>query len=135
MSSTPERDSAMITSSPAVSDQQRQRLGLGLAAVVLPLASVLVIGVSAPWQVRFPVVAVTALFGPMMPALRLHVRLSLEQCLVYGLGANVALEMVLGLALVLFHGWIPTAAFLCVLVITFAIGARLVYDAVIGSER
>jgi hypothetical protein len=125
----------MITSSPAIRDQQRQRLALGLAAVVLSLASAGVIGASAPWQLRFSVVVVTALFGPMIPALRLHVRLSLEQCLVYGLGANVALEMMLGLALVLFHDWIPTAAFLCVLVITFAIGAKLVYDAVTGTEK
>lgn len=125
----------MITSSPAIHDQLRQRLYIGVAAVALSLASAAVIGASAPWHVRFFIVAATALFGPMIPALRLHVQLSLEQCLVYGLGANVAVDMLVGLALVLFHDWIPTAAFWCLLVITFSIGAKLIYDATMGAER
>jgi serine/threonine protein kinase len=74
-------------------------------------------------------VAAAALFGPAIPALRLRPELSLGQCLVYGMGADVALQMLAGLALVLWHFWAPPAVSLGLLVITLAVGLKLLFDA------
>ena len=106
-----------------------QRLAIGALAVALSVASIALVAASAPWQVRFPVVAAAAVFGPAIPALRLRPELSLGQCLVYGMGADVALQMLLGLALVLWHIWAPVAVSLGLLAITLAVGLKLLFDA------
>ena len=106
-----------------------ERLAIGALAVALSAASITLIAASAPWQIRFPFVAVAALFGPAIPALRLRPELSLGQCLVYGMGADVALQMLVGLALVLWHVWAPVAVSLGLLVITLAVGLKLLFDA------
>ena len=123
----------MITtsdSSPADSEDPQyglraQRLAIGALAVALAAASIALIAASAPWQIRFPFVAAAALFGQAIPALRLRPELSLSQCLVYGMGADVALQMLVGLALVLWHVWAPVAVSLGLLVITLAVGLKL----------
>src|SRR5262245_29767176 len=101
-------------SSPADSEGRQysmraQRLAIGALAVALSAASIALVAASAPWQIRFPVVAAAAVFGPAIPALRLRPELTLGQCLVYGMGADVALQMLVGLALVLWHIWAPVA--------------------------
>jgi hypothetical protein len=127
----------MITashSSPPDSESLRyglraQRLAIGALGVALSIASIALIATSATWQIRFPFVAAAALFGPAIPALRLRPELSLGQCLVFGVGADVALQMLAGLALVLWHVWAPAAASLGLLVITLAVGLKLLFDA------
>ena len=129
----------MITashSSPADSEGRQyglraQRLAIGALAVALSVASIALIAASAPWQIRFPFVAAAALFGPAIPALRLRPELSLGECLVYGMGTDVALQMLVGLALVLWHVWAPVAVSLGLLVITLAVGLKLL----VGSSR
>jgi len=74
-------------------------------------------------------VAAAAVFGPAIPALRLRPELSLGECLVYGMGADVALQMLVGLVLVLSHVWAPVAVSLGLLVVTFAVGLKLLWDA------
>src|SRR5215472_12622182 len=106
-------------------DLRAQRLAIGALAVALSVASIALIAASAPWQIRFPFVAAAALFGPAIPALRLRPELSLGQCLVYGVGADVALQMLAGLTLVLSHVWVPAAVSLGLLVITLAVGLKL----------
>ena len=123
----------MITashSSPADSEGRQyglraQGLAIGALAVALSVASIVLIATSASWQMRFPFVAAAALFGPAIPALRLRPELSLSQCLVYGMGADVALQMLVGLALVLWHVWAPVAVSLGLLVVTLAVGLKL----------
>jgi hypothetical protein len=102
-------------------------LVIGLLAVGLSLISVISVVLSAPWQVRFPIVAATALFGPAIPALRLRPELRLQECLVYGIGVDVALQMLVGLALVMWHIWIPVAASLGLFVISLAVGLKLLF--------
>jgi hypothetical protein len=121
-------------SSPADSDGGQyslrvQRLAIGALAVVLSVVSIALIVVSAPWQIRFTFVAAAAVFGPAIPALRLRPELSLTECVVYGIGADVALQMLVGLALVLWHVWVPVAASLGLLIITLAVGLKLLFDA------
>jgi len=121
-------------SSPADSEGRRyslraQRLAIGALAVALSIASVALVAASAPWQIRFPFVAAAAVFGPAIPALRLRPELSLGECLVYGMGADVALQMLVGLVLVLSHVWAPVAVSLGLLVVTFAVGLKLLWDA------
>jgi hypothetical protein len=106
-------------------DPRTQRLAIGAFAIALSAASIALIAASAPWQIRFPFVAAAALFGPAIPALRLRPELSLGQCLVYGMGADVALQMLVGLALVFWHVWAPVAVSLGLLVITLAVGLKL----------
>jgi len=121
-------------SSPADSEGRQysmraQRLAIGALAVALSAASIALVAASAPWQIRFPVVAAAAVFGPAIPALRLRPELTLGQCLVYGMGADVALQMLVGLALVLWHIWAPVAVSLGLLAITLAVGLKLLFDA------
>ena len=106
-----------------------QHLAIGALAVALSVSSIALVAASAPWQIRFPFVAATALFGPAIPALRLRPELSLSQCLVYGMGVDVALQMLVGLALVLWHIWTPVAVSLGLFVITLAVGLKLLFDA------
>jgi hypothetical protein len=137
----------MITashSSPTDSEGQQnglraQCLAIGALAVGLSTVSIALIAASAPWQIRFPFVAAAALFGPAIPALRLRPELNLGQCLVYGMGADVALQMLVGLALVLWHVWAPVAVSLGLLVITLAVGLKLLVSSAraepAGSEK
>jgi hypothetical protein len=105
------------------------RLVIGMLAVGLSVISIAATVLSTPWQIRFPIVAVTALFGPAIPALRLRPELSLQECLVYGIGVNVALQMLVGLALVMWHIWIPVTASLGLFVISLAVGLKLLFTA------
>jgi hypothetical protein len=106
-----------------------QRLAIGALAVALSVASIALVAASAPWQIRFPFVVATAVFGPAIPALRLRPELSLGECLVYGMGVDIALQMLVGLALVLWHVWVPVAASLGLFFITLAVGLKLLFDA------
>jgi hypothetical protein len=121
-------------SSPAGSESgqyslRAQRLAIGALAVVLSIASIAQVAASAPWQIRFPFVVAAAVFGPAIPALRLRPELSLGECLVYGMGVDISLQMLVGLALVLWHVWVPVAVSLGLLVITLAVGLKLLFDA------
>jgi hypothetical protein len=121
-------------SSPAGSESgqyslRAQRLAIGALAVVLSVASIAQVAASAPWQIRFPFVVAAAVFGPAIPALRLRPELSLGECLVYGMGVDISLQMLVGLALVLWHVWVPVAVSLGLLVITLAVGLKLLFDA------
>ena len=120
----------MRITAPTSLDRQRQEyLAVGIAAVVLSLVAVVVIATNAPWQIRFPVVLVAGLFGPGVPALRASCTFSLGECVVYGVGADVALEMLLGLVLVMVHSWIPVQAFVALLIVSSTTGAKLIVDA------
>ncbi len=120
-------------SSPADSEGRQhglraQRLAIGALAVTLSVASIALVAASVQWQIRFPVVAATAVFGPAIPALRLRPELSLGECLVFGMSTDVALLMLTGLALVLWHVWVPVAVSLGLLVVTLAVGVKLLLD-------
>jgi hypothetical protein len=104
-------------------------LVIGVLAVELSAISIVSVVLSAPWQIRFPIVAVTMLFGPAIPALRLRPELSLQECVVYGIGVDAALQMLVGLALVMWHIWIPVAASLGLFVISLAVGLKLLFKA------
>jgi hypothetical protein len=110
-------------------------LVIGVLAVGLSVITIASVMLSTPWQIRFPIVAVTALFGPAIPALRLRPELSLQECLVYGIGVDVALQMLVGLALVMWHIWIPVAASLGLFVISLAVGLKLLFTARIEREK
>lgn len=107
---------------------QAQRLAIGALAVTLSVASIALVAASAPWQIRFPVVVAAAVFGPAIPALRLRPELSLSECLVYGMSTDIALLMLTGLALVLWHAWAPVAVSLGLLAVTLAVGLKLLVD-------
>jgi hypothetical protein len=99
---------------------------IGVTAVSLALGGILAIMLSAPWEVRFPVVAAASLFGPAIPALRLFSGRSLMECIVYGVGADVALLMLVSLGLVMSRSWYPTIAIMILLFASLATGARLI---------
>lgn len=101
---------------------------IGLTAVVLPAAAIALISFAAPWQVRFPVLAIAVVFGPGIPLLRLNSRFTALECLVYGVGLSVALQMLVGLLLVLAHSWIPTAAVIGLLALSVLAGVKLIWD-------
>ena len=94
-------------------------------AAFLALAGILVIGLSAPWEVRFPIVAAASLFGPAIPALRLFSGRTLMECVVYGVGVDVGLLMLVSLGLVMTASWYPAAAIIVILLISLAAAARL----------
>ena len=104
-----------------------QRRVIGIVAVVLSVTSITLVATSAPWQIRFPVLVAAALYGPAIPLLRLRHELSLEECLVYGLGVNVALQMLAGLVLVMWHIWAPVAASVALLAVSLEAGLMLLY--------
>jgi hypothetical protein len=121
--------------SSAIEDNDRiQRLVIGVLAVGLSVISMAVVALSAPWPLRFPVVAAAALFGPAIPALRLRPELSLEECLVYGIGVDLALQMLVGLALVMWHSWVPVAASLGLFAVSLAVGVKLLVS-IKGGEN
>ncbi|HEV2373512.1 MAG TPA: hypothetical protein VGS19_15225 [Streptosporangiaceae bacterium] len=96
-------------------------------SIGLSVAAIGVVAVAAPWQLRFPVVAAAALFGPGIPLLRARRDLSLAECLVYGAGLDVGLQMLVGLALVMAHTWVPVAATVTLFAASLAIGVKLTY--------
>ena len=104
-----------------------QRRVIGIVAVALSVTSITLVATSAPWQIRFPVLVAASLYGPAIPLLRLRHELSLEECLVYGLGVNVALQMLAGLSLVMWHNWMPVAASVALLAISLEAGLILLY--------
>jgi hypothetical protein len=96
-----------------------------MTAALLALGGILVIGLSVPYEFRFPIVAAASIFGPAIPALRLFTGRSLMECIVYGVGADVALLMLVSLVLVMTRAWFPSLAVIILLVISLAAGARL----------
>lgn len=104
---------------------QLQRFVIGTVAVTLSAAGIVLVVASAPWQLRLPVVAAAAMSGPAIPLLRLRPELSLEQCLVYGLGVDVAVQMLVGLALVMCHIWVPSAASIGLFAVSALAGIKL----------
>jgi hypothetical protein len=125
----PQTQSSAIERNGLPSNHRIQYVLIGVLAVGLSLISIASIVLSTPWQIRFPIVAATALFGPAIPALRLRPELSLEDCLVYGIGVDVALQMLVGLALVMWHIWLPVAASLGLFVISLGVGLKLLLAA------
>lgn len=105
---------------------------VGIAAVALSVITIALISFAAPWQVRFPALIAAVIFGPGIPLLRLNSHLSIGECVVYGLGLNVSLQMLVGLLLVLAHAWAPTAATIGLLVISGLAGAKLLLNARTG---
>lgn len=101
---------------------------IGLTAVVLSAAAIALIVFAAPWQIRFPVLAIAVIFGPGIPLLRLNSHLGVLECLVYGVGLSVALQMLVGLLLVLAHSWVPTAAVIGLLALSALAGVKLTWD-------
>lgn len=98
---------------------------IGVAAVLLAVAGILVIGLGAPWQIRFPIVAAASLFGPAIPVLRLFTGRTLIECLVYGVGMNIALLMLVSLGLVMAGSWYPEISVMVLLLASLAAGVRL----------
>jgi hypothetical protein len=99
---------------------------IGGAAVVLALGGLLTIGMGAAWEIRFPLIAAASIFGPAIPALRLYSSFTLLECLVYGIGVDVALLMLISLGLVMAHAWVPATAVFVLLLTSLAAGARLI---------
>jgi hypothetical protein len=102
---------------------------IGITAVALSIVAIVLIAFGAPWQVRFPMLAITVIFGPGIPLLRLNSHLGLGECLVYGIGVSVSLLMLVGLLLVMAHTWAPTAAIIGLLVVSALAGVKLIMDA------
>ena len=105
-----------------------QRLVIGTVAVAISAAGIALVVGSAPWQFRFPVVAAAALGGPAIPLLRLRPEFSLEQCLVYGLGIDVAVQMLAGLALIIMHIWAPLTTSIGLFAVSLLTGMKLLSD-------
>jgi hypothetical protein len=105
------------------------RRPIGIIAVALSAIAIVLIGLVAPWPIRFPALAIALLFGPGIPLLRLNSHLDLGECLVYGVGVSVSLQMLVGLVLVLAHAWVPTAAVIGLLVISGLAGVKLTMNA------
>jgi hypothetical protein len=102
---------------------------IGGAAVALALGGLLSLIMTAPWEIRFPFVAAASLFGPAVPALRLFSDFTLLECLIYGVGVDVALLMLISLGLILAHSWFPGVAVVVLLSISVAVGIRLTASA------
>jgi hypothetical protein len=98
---------------------------IGGAAVVLALGGILAVGTTAAWEVRFPLITLASLVGPAIPALRLFSDFTLLECVVYGVGVDVALLMLISLGLVTVHAWVPAVAVVVLLLTSLAAGARL----------
>jgi hypothetical protein len=107
---------------------------VGMAAITLSVITIALISFAAPWQIRFPVLIIAVLFGPGIPLLRLNSHLSIGECVVYGIGTNVSLQMLVGLLLVLAHTWAPAAATIGLLVVSGLAGIRLVMNARTGDR-
>jgi hypothetical protein len=99
---------------------------IGVIAVSLAVSGILVIVLSVPWEIRFPIVAAASLFGPAIPALRIFSGRTLMECLVYGIGADIALLMLVSLGLVMIRAWFPSVAVIILLLTSLAAGARLI---------
>src|SRR5947207_5534521 len=93
---------------------------IGGAAVVLALGGLLAVGMTAAWEIRFPLITVASLFGPAIPALRLFTDFTLLECVVFGLGVDVALLMLISLGLVFAHSWFPAVAVVVLLLASLA---------------
>jgi hypothetical protein len=122
-------DSTLAGGESQLASLRMQRFVIGALVVALSVGSIMLVAASAPWQIRFPVVAAAAVCGPGVPILRIRPELSLEQCLVYGMGVDVALQMLVGLALVLWHIWVPLAASLVLFALSLTAGLKLLSDA------
>ena len=78
-----------VGAEPQPANLRLQRLVIGTIAAVLSALAIVLVAIPVPWQLRLPVVAAAAVGGPAIPLLRLRPELSLEQCLVYGLGITM----------------------------------------------
>ena len=91
----------------------------------LAVAAALAIALSAPWPLRFGVLAVALLFGPAVPALRLVSEMRMSECLVLGVALDVALLMLAGEGLALAHLWAPVWGTVALLAATVVVSAAL----------
>jgi hypothetical protein len=107
-------------------NRRLERHIIGVIAVSLTLAGIFAIVLGVPWEIRFPIVAAASLFGPGIPVLRLFTGRTLMECLVYGVGMDVALLMVISLGLVMARAWFPSVAVIILLLTSLAAGARLI---------
>ncbi len=121
-------DRAVAGGENRLADLRMQQLVIGVVSVALPVISITLMAVSAPWEIRFPAVAAAAVCGPAIPILRTRPDFSLEQCLVYGMGVDVALQMLVGLGLVMSHAWVPVAASMVLFTLSAAAGLKLLSD-------
>lgn len=99
---------------------------IGATAALLAIGGIVVIGLSVPWGIRFPILAAASLFGPAIPAVRLFTGRNLLECVVYGVGADVALLMLVSLGLVMARSWYPSISIMILLLASLAAGARLI---------
>ena len=106
-------------------DRRQECRIIGGAAVALAVGGLLAVGTAAPWEIRFPLITIASLFGPAIPALRLFSDLTLLECVVYGVGTDIALLMLISLGLVMAHSWFPAVVVVVLLLVSLAAGARL----------
>lgn len=90
---------------------------------VQPFDGILVIGLSATWQVRIPTRSRRQPVGAI-PALRLFAGRAFIEYVVYGIGVNVALLMLVSLGLVTAGSWYSTISIMIPLLASLAAGAR-----------
>jgi hypothetical protein len=109
----------------SAADHRSEGKIIGGAAIVLALGGLLAVVTKAPWEIRFPLITAGSLFGPAIPALRLFSGFTLLECIVYGIGVDVGLLMLISLGLVLAHSWFPAVAVVILLLTSLAAGARL----------
>jgi hypothetical protein len=107
-------------------DRSLESWVVGAVGVVLALGGFLAFDLwAAPWEIRFPLITAACLYGPAIPALRLFTGVTLMECVVYGIGVNVALLMLVSLALVMAHSWFPYVAVFVLLLASLGAGAKL----------
>jgi hypothetical protein len=118
-----------VSAEPQPANLRLQRLVIGSIAAVLSVLAIVLVATPVPWQLRLPVAAAAAVGGPAIPLLRLRPELSLEQCLVYGLGIDVAIQMLVSLGLVMWHVWAPSAASTGLFSVSLLAAIKLLFDA------
>lgn len=95
---------------------------VGLAGIFLALLALASIWLGLPWSLRYSALVAAIAYGPAIPLLRACTPLSLLECLVYGIGTNVALAMLVSLGMVMAHLWAPLAASVFVLALSLIAG-------------
>jgi hypothetical protein len=111
----------------------RDERWIGVIAMALAVIGIVCL-LPLPWQVRFPLLAAAALYGPGVPVLRLWTDVETPLAVVVGVGVDVALLMVLGEFMVLIHLWVPAVALALMMVASFVAGAALRSRAASSAE-
>lgn len=81
---------------------------LACAGTACSLAGIIAIVTGAPWQLRFPLLALGILYGPGVPVMVRRSGLSTGQGLVAGVGLSLALLLVAAQAMLMLHAWSPS---------------------------